>query len=283
MKGLLTLGGLSLLVLLTSSCGDDETDTPDTVTAGEAAVVAKAFTVSLQTGFSNSSTVLTASANPQKPLAPAHEWDLECPIVDITPVLSRVEVVLDYGSGCTSQLDGQTHSGKVTISRQIPGTSLAFDFDDYTSGDFSIDGGVEGTVQANQTVALELTDLFLSSSGGTTVVDGFFAAVWDDSGTVGVLTDDSWRVRGEGIITIFSKLYLVDIEDAEPVHLKTSCAWPLSGRMSIRVALSDQQSFSPTVVLDFGSGACDDEATVTAGAQTETVHLSDGHVGIHDH
>lgn len=257
----------------------------DDVTPAEAALVGRAAVLGVQTGFSSSSTMIAENSNkPERTLAPQHLFGLVCPDVTVGGQNSVTVLTLDYGPapGCTSELDGQVHSGALSISTNgLSLNPITFDFTSYTTattaGDFSIDGGIEGTINLPaRAVALEIVDLLLSGPSGNTAVDGMLTGTLNNNGTPLVLTDDAWTIRGDMVVTADQKVYIVEIEDALPILLRTDCAWPLSGRVSIAVVLGNSGATSPPSTLDFGSGTCDDLAMVTVGGVTTTIHLSTG-------
>jgi hypothetical protein len=278
--------GAAVAALAITACGGDDDPTPqDDVTPVEAAIAARAAVIGVQTGYSGSSTMIAEHSNkPERTLAPQHLFGLVCPDVTLGGQNSVTVLTLDYGPapGCTSELDGQVHSGTVTIGTNgLALNPITFDFTSYTTattaGDFAIDGGIEGTINLPaRSVALEIVDLLLSGPSGTTAVDGMLTGSLNNNDTPLVLTDDAWTIRGEMVVTADQKVYIVEIEEAAPILLRTDCAWPLSGRVAISVVLGNSGATSPPAALDFGAGTCDDLALVTVGGVTTTVHLSTG-------
>jgi hypothetical protein len=240
----------AVAVLAIAACGDDNDTVQDDVTPTEAALAARASVIGLQTGFSNTTTIIANEASkPQPVLAPQHMFDLECPIVDLESSGSQISMVLFYGPdpGCTSELDGHVHTGSLVISANgLTLNPISFEFDNYTTGDFSIDGGLGGTINfVTRSVALEVVDLFVTGPNGNTVVDGNLSGTLNNNNTPLLLRDDSWTVRGNAVVTATDqKVYVVEIVDTAPVLFGTSCAWPLSGRVSVEVALGNSGNTS---------------------------------------
>ena len=81
------------------------------------------------------------------------------------------------------------------------------------------------------------------------------------------LSDDEYDITGRGTHTkATGKVYTTNITQA--LHVATSCNWVMSGKL----AITPQGASSPRV-LDFGSGACDDKATLTVNGKTKNIIL----------
>ena len=79
---------------------------------------------------------------------------------------------------------------------------------------------------------------------------------------------DDWLVSGFGVETISGFDYSFDIIEA--LTINTCCAYPTSGEITI------SGSGLVPAFLDFGSGTCDNIATLTVAGETQTVTLGYG-------
>ena len=82
------------------------------------------------------------------------------------------------------------------------------------------------------------------------------------------LLDDVYSITGSGTGTNREgRNFTITITTALKRLVKVGCRWPVSGVIEI------QPDDLKLRTIDFGSGTCDDEATVTVGKKSRTVHL----------
>lgn len=210
-----------------------------------------------------------------------------CVTITITPLQVGAfpkTVVLDFGAGCYSH--GHLRSGKIKTVFTGPlreaGSVATTTFDN-----FKIDTvKVEGTHKITNTTAttagsnqrqfkIEVTD------GKLTKPNGNYAA-WNSvrvntqaegNGTVSPL-DDVFKVTGNASGRVKRENLIVswNAEITEPLIKKFTCAWVSKGRVkSVRQGLPANTPW--VAVLDYGSGACDNQATLTVNGNTRQITL----------
>ena len=203
-----------------------------------------------------------------------HDPLLECAVV--THDRDSNTVTIDYGDGCEGP-GGRIRSGKILISytdrRYVPGASRTVTFED-----FYIDSvKIEGTRKITNTT----TDSTSAPQFRVEVIDGKLS--WPD-GTFATRNSnhtrtwtraenpaqDESRVEGsaEGL-TRKGEEYTSVVTD--PLVFKRRCLaqryfFPVSG-------VVETTSGENTMIIDFGDGECDNEATVTINGVTETITL----------
>lgn len=183
-------------------------------------------------------------------------------------------VTIDFGTGCTGQ-DGRTRSGQILITYSgryfDPGATWTVVFSDYhvdgrliegsrsvTNNGFNAAGNMVWNIDA-QNMRVTLPDgrwKTWNSQRTREMIDGF-----GDSTCV----NDVYRVNGTATgSNDRGDTFEATLTDLVREH---DCRWITSGTISV------SSSNRPDRSLDFGSGACDDEATVTANGQSRIVHL----------
>lgn len=210
-----------------------------------------------------------------------------CVTVTIDPQQSGVfpkTVILNFGAGCFSH--GHLRSGKIKIvytGRLItPGSSATTTFDNYridsvlVEGTHKITNTTGTTAGSNQRqFTIDVRDAKLTKPNGSyiqwnatrvnTQIEG--------NGTASP-TDDIYKVTGSahGKVKRGDRIYLWDSEITEPIIKKFSCNWISKGR--IRVVRVGLVANSPWVaILDYGTGSCDNQATVTINGVAHQITL----------
>jgi len=184
-------------------------------------------------------------------------------------------LTVDFGSGCTSA-DGVTRKGKIiyNISGRVlyPGTTITATFQNYAVFNYQLEGTYSITNSSNVDSAQYTTKV---TGGKITFPNTYWYTYSGDKiitmtagmNTPGDLTDDVYSIRGSNsfssalgnkldvtITTILSKAY--------------TCHNIGSGVISF--------TFNDKIngTLDFGNGACDNQATITVGQITKQVTLN---------
>lgn len=193
-------------------------------------------------------------------------------------------ITIDFGSGCLSH--NHLRSGKIKIvytGRLITaGSSATTTFDNYkidsvlVEGTHKITNTTATTAGSNQRqFTIDVTDAKLTKPNGSysqwnahrvnTQIEG--------NGTVGP-GDDIFKVTGSarGKVKREDHIYLWDSEITEPIIKKFSCNWISKGRVRVvRVGLAANSPWVAT--LDYGTGTCDDQATVTINGVVRQITL----------
>lgn len=191
-------------------------------------------------------------------------------------------IVLDFGAGCTSE-NGITRSGKITItytgSWLTQNLAQVVTYDNFKVGGYSLNGTFNttqlthtgtiysfGRIASNITLGLPDGKLFNYSASHTySITEG--AETWRNPfDNVYEISGSSSGTNSEG--EAFTNTITT------PLQIKSACwlegiVYPVSGVTKMDYASPQSIDFS----IDFGSGACDKMATITAGRFSQTIEL----------
>lgn len=190
---------------------------------------------------------------------------LGCGDVTVTPIEGFPKtVVIDFGTGCTSQLTGVTRKGKITVtvsdSLRKSGSVAVMNFENYYVDGYKKEGAITWTNTSQPgTRSWERK----CAEGKITAPDGRY---WMHSGTKvlvqteGVstpynLVDDVYSITGTHTITnAAGKSSTSTILEA--LEKKTTCANVDKGKVKI-------EGPKHYAIIDFGDGTCDKVATIS--------------------
>lgn len=193
------------------------------------------------------------------------------------PARFPLKVVLDFGTGCTGR-DGRTRKGKIIIVYSgplfIPGNSTTTTFDGYVVNDISVQGTHKITNQSTQgsrSFNVQVLDAKLTHTNGN-------FSQWNSDRTItqieGLGTplfplDDVFKVEGSanGAVNRNSKFFQWSVIISEPLIKRFTCRWFVKGTIVMR------KSDSPVAELNYGTGTCDDKATLTVNGQVREITL----------
>ena len=193
-----------------------------------------------------------------------------------------IRIVLDFGNGCLGR-DGHTRYGKIiTIytNRLItPGASATTTFEE-----FRIDSVlVQGTLKISNTSTTTNHQFKVDVEGAKlTHPNGNFSE-WNShktitqtegNATVALPFDDIYKVEGEatGKVKRGDRLFAWRTEFVEPLIKKSTCHWIAQGKVRI-VRVSSSANSQWVAVLDYGSGNCDNQATITINGVVHQITL----------
>jgi hypothetical protein len=205
-----------------------------------------------------------------------------CPTITITNPTTGIfpkTITIDYGTGC-SGFNGSTRSGKIIITvtdrRNVLNSIRTVTFDNYFFNLIKIEGTKELknlglNDNQNMVISDNLTGGKLTLPDGKTIERSFehqreWIAGW---GTKNIWDDEcliTGTATGKGIN---GREYTNTILTA--LHWKRVCEFLVSGTIKF------ERSGVDPVVLDYGTGDCDDIATLTTGDQTKTIKLKHKH------
>jgi len=202
-----------------------------------------------------------------------------------------VKVVLDFGTlGCPGP-DGRIRRGKIITeytNRLIyPGAVATTIFDRFYVNDIH----VEGTHKISNISAIPVPPANLASkykvevmNGKLTRPDGNFIE-WNSIRTItqveGFATpdyprDDAFKIEGSanGYVKRSNLLVRWESTITEPLLRRLICQWIVKGRIrTVRANLPDPTNSRWVAVLDFGTGNCDNQATITINGVTRQITL----------
>jgi hypothetical protein len=181
-------------------------------------------------------------------------------------------MTIDYGTGCTST-NGITRKGKliVTLTARLstPGATISITFDSYSVNGYTITGTYAITPVAGTSGALNYT--ISVTNGSITIPSGAmysYSATETYTQVAGIgtttITDDTYNITGS--ITYSGGGLTVTGTIVTPLVRAEDCP-------NITQGTIDYVYNNVKGVLDFGSGTCDNVATVKVGPITNTVTL----------
>ena len=199
-----------------------------------------------------------------------------------------VKIVLDFGNtGCMGP-DGHVRKGKITTIYSnrltIPEATATTTFD----GFFVDNVKVEGTHKITN-VGPPITSVPLVRKWKTEAIDAKltkpdgnfvewnstkFILQFDGLGTPSIPHDDAFKIEGtaRGRVKRGSLLVAWESSTTEPLVRRFSCRWIVRGR--IKTVRQNTPASGPWVaILDFGTGTCDNHATVTINGITYQITL----------
>ena len=198
-----------------------------------------------------------------------------CPTITISAGTFPKTITINYGTGC-SGFNGSTRSGKIIINvtdkRTVTNATRTVTFDNYYFNGIKIEGTKElktlgPNSSQNMVISDKLTGGKLTLANGKTIERStdhqreFIAGwntktIWDDECLIsGVATGKN--VNG----IAYTNTILT------PLHWVRACEFIVSGTIKF------ERTGASTIVLDYGTGACDAKATVTRGTQTKDITL----------
>ncbi len=209
-----------------------------------------------------------------------------CPTVIITrpnaPAPFPVRVVLDFGTGCVAR-DGHFRKGKIihvyTNRLLIPNAVVETSFD----GFYFDSTKVEGTMRIKNTTEPSVGPRYLINvtNGKLTKPNGNFIS-WNSEKVrtqfEGVLTttpiDDAFRITGaaRGQVKRDTTLVGWNATIVEPLVRRNNCRWIVTG--TVRTVRENATTGTRFVgLINYGTGTCDNLATVTINGVTYNITL----------
>ena len=205
-----------------------------------------------------------------------------CPTITITNPVTGIwpkTITINYGTGC-SGFNGSTRSGKIIITvtdkRSVLNSTRTVTFDNYFFNGIKMEGTKElqnlgPNSNQNMVISVKLTGGKLTLPTGKTIERAFehqreWIAGW---GTKNIWDDEcliTGTATGKGIN---GNAYANTILTA--LHWTRACEFLVSGTIKF-----ERTGVDP-VVLDYGTGTCDNKATLTRGDQTKEILLKHKH------
>jgi hypothetical protein len=203
-------------------------------------------------------------------------WIGNCAVVTVTGSFPAKNIKIDFGTGCTSP-SGVVRKGIINIvltdSVRKSGSIATTTFDNYYVNGFKKEGTI---IRTNTTVANSNTRSF-----NRTVNNGKITSpagkVWTHSSNINItqtagvstpcdLTDDVYTLAGTRTATNANGKTRTSTTQT-PLQKKMSCA-------NIDQGILQVQGPSHTALIDFGSGSCDNLATISIdGRPSRTIRL----------
>lgn len=203
-----------------------------------------------------------------------------CPTITVNPITSfPITITIDFGSGCTCD-DGKIRSGKIIAVLSAPyidsASVLTVTLDSY----HEIINGTDHSVQGTETITnighnqaghrafdVLVTNGVISSVNGSIYWSSHRQNEW-------IQGDDTW-------FNVFDDIYLVtgsangtdsggetfEINITSPLRVEISCGYIVSGTLEVMTQAN------PSIIVDYGTGDCDNIATATCYGYTVTIYM----------
>lgn len=182
-------------------------------------------------------------------------------------------VTIDFGTGCTGP-NGFTKKGKIIIAMSNPltdvGATREISFENFYVNDVAISGtktltnsGLNTSGNLDISVVANLT---MTNSAGSRTKSFTHNREWIGHATCDT-ADDEFKITGSGSVSRSDgKNRFYSITTA--VHIKSSCRYPVAG-------IVDFGTKKLGATLDYGTGTCDEFATLTSKRKgtTKTINL----------
>jgi hypothetical protein len=198
-----------------------------------------------------------------------------CASTIVTTSQEEKTIVIDFGDGCTSP-NGINRKGKIIIKYSgallIPGANIVTTFDGYEVNGYKIEGTRTITntkldiIQSKVTLSVSIED------GKVTLPEGGFVTVNSEQVREITLTNTGYEANISGTASGNSKdgnPYTASITDALKITqscLESGVYSPVSGIIEFTY-----KGFSMS--LDYGTGACDKDATITYPGGVKNITL----------
>lgn len=210
----------------------------------------------------------------EKPLRP----ELECAAVSHDT--STQTITLDFGTSPCIGADGKSRSGILQIvyggNFKNPDKYRQLIFKNFKSDTIVLNGyftydPIEKNGTGNVTISVKADSINLAFDNGNTFsFDMDRTWTWTEGMASSDPTDDVYEVTGTTTgLNFRDNDFSMDI--TQPLVYKTTC-WSSSIYYAAQGSLEAKEN-RKTFVVDYGSGVCDKEITVTVGNQTDVVLL----------
>lgn len=188
-----------------------------------------------------------------------------------------LKVMVDFGSGCLCR-DGRTRKGKIIITYTgrliVAGNSATVSFDGYAVNDIQV-AGIYKITNTGTTGARSFT--IEVSQAKLTKPNGNFTQ-WNSTKTItqidGGLTpliaiDDVFSITGgaNGSVKKGDRIYQWSTQITDPLIKRFNCFRIVKGTIELR------KGNAAVAVLDYGTGVCDNKATLTVNGTVYEITL----------
>jgi len=184
-----------------------------------------------------------------------------------------VEIILDYGEGCTTKRQHEA-KGKIIIhidpSIETATVNMTYSFENFYINDKKIEGSVQklrSRTNANGNPQSQITKniKIIQEGGAYSTIEGQRTREWIDGQGNELWGDNVFSITGNWTITkkdgtVFTTTII------EPLIRTLACRFIITGLVEIKKADTMSQ-------LDYGSGECDDIATITKDGSSYEIHI----------
>lgn len=197
----------------------------------------------------------------------------DCVLISKELKEGSIEVILDYGEGCTTKRQHEA-KGKIIIhidpSIETVTVNMTYTFENFYINDKKIEGSVEKQRSrtndfANPQSQITKNIKIIWEDGSYSTIEGQRTREWIDGKNNELWGDNVFSITGNWTITkkdgtVFTATII------EPLIRTLACRFIISGLVEIKKADTLSQ-------LDYGSGECDDLATISKDGSSYEIHI----------
>ncbi len=208
----------------------------------------------------------------------ATNLNLGCATVTVDTLAFPMTVTIDFGTNNCLGGDGRnrrgiinaTFTGKYRDSLSV----ITITPSNYYLNDYKIEGTKVVTNKGHNSdgnlwYTVVITNAMITAVDGTWNItfDSNRAREWIDGESTAILSDDIYEISGtmDGVSRTGNHFVA---STTTPVRIELSCAWMVSGVIEVT-----PDNVSPRII-DFGTGSCENAATVTVNGNTYNVELN---------
>ena len=207
----------------------------------------------------------------------ATNLNLGCAAVTVDTLAFPMTVSIDFGT--TNCLGGDGRNRRGIINATFTGkyrdslTVITITTNNYYLNDHEVEGTKVVTNKGHNSAGnlwytVVITNALITAPDGTWNIsfNSNRTRVWTRGESTAVLTDDAYEISGtmDGVSRTGNHFTAAT---TTPVTIELSCAWAVSGIIEVT-----PDNVSPRI-LDFGSGGCDNNATVSVNGYTFDVEM----------
>lgn len=200
-----------------------------------------------------------------------------CVLATLDTIASAWVLTIDFGPSNCECKDGKFRRGKIfatfTGPYWYPGTVITYTFDDYFVDDNQVLGTKIVTNKGLNTSnhpwweTTENGSVIKANNGGTITWISTRQLEWTEGfDTPFEWWNDVYQLTGEAHgVNSAGANYQYNI--TTPLKKKLNCEWIVSGVLTLQV------TGLPLITMDYGTGSCDNNATITVNGQTYPITL----------
>jgi len=200
---------------------------------------------------------------------------LSCATVTVDTLRNPRQLTIDYGTtGCASPA-GRTRKGKIIVYQSghylLAGSSATVYFDTFYINGYNYNGSFTIAGLGSNAYKLSPNNLRVTApdSSYSYLLSGSLTLSQTAGLATGIADDDAFKATGNLVITgRKGNTGTCVVDNGQQLLITASCAQAVSGTMTMSAT-----GQSPRL-LDFGSGSCDNQATVTENTVKSDLNIS---------
>ncbi len=201
-----------------------------------------------------------------------------CAVVTHDTISTPRKITIDFGATNCLCKDGRYRRGKIILTYtgkyRDSGSVHTIGFDSYFVNDNAVLGTKTVTNMGKNTSSQTYFNIsvngmiILNTTGDTISHVASRVRTWTAGENTTALSDDVYSITGSGTNTRRTGK-IVDYNITNPLVIALNCRWIKQGT----IEFTPRGATTAKRTIDYGSGACDDQATVTVGTKTKTITL----------